>query len=378
MSVDYRTSASDPRRRLRRNHYQEGPGFLFVATQGGRPAEPQDRASLAYVRLRMRAVRRGKEVGVEQACRELGCFRRSVYRWLGAYEADGIGGLLAQSQRPARLRETIPAWVDTVVLMIRLLTYWNSKRIAAEMRRRGIYEVGHTYIDGLFKAQGCARGSVPPRPGPRYERTRPNELWHIDIKGPFFIRLKGSGYLKTWIVGLVDDHSRFVIGLRIHTDAKAAPILKWLDDCFELCGQPLELMSDNGTPFVVWMPGMLTSFGKKLRDLHILHLRTQISSPWTNGKIEAFWDVLQDEVLDRQTFTPWLMPRTLWLSSPSTTTSIASVARSVGSLLPSATMAPRSPTVAFRTSPPLPTCSLGWRTSCMLLSPVPYLYGNHN
>jgi transposase InsO family protein len=250
----------------------------------------------------MRAVRRGKEVGVEQACRELGCFRRSVYRWLGAYEADGIGGLLAQSQRPARLRETIPAWVDTVVLMIRLLTYWNSKRIAAEMRRRGIYEVGHTYIDGLFKAQGCARGSVPPRPGPRYERTRPNELWHIDIKGPFFIRLKGSGYLKTWIVGLVDDHSRFVIGLRIHTDGKAAPILKWLDDCFELCGQPLELMSDNGTPFVVWMPGMLTSFGKKLRDLHILHLRTQISSPWTNGKIEAFWDVLQDEVLDRQTF----------------------------------------------------------------------------
>ena len=48
---------------------------------------------------------------------------------------------------------------------------------------------------------------------------------------------------------------------------------------------------------------MLTRFGKKLRDLHIVHLRTQISSPWTNGKIEAFWDVLQDEVLDRQTFT---------------------------------------------------------------------------
>ncbi len=27
---------SDPRRLPRRNHYQEGPGFLFVATQGGR------------------------------------------------------------------------------------------------------------------------------------------------------------------------------------------------------------------------------------------------------------------------------------------------------------------------------------------------------
>lgn len=111
------------------------------------------------------------------------------------------------------------------------------------------------------------------------------------------------GYLKTWIVGLVDDHSRFVIGLRILSETKAAPILRWLDDCFELCGQPLQLMSDNGRPFVVWMPGVLTLFGKRLQELHIQHLRTQITSPWTNGKIEAFWDILQAEVLDRETFT---------------------------------------------------------------------------
>lgn len=62
-------------------------------------------------------------------------------------------------------------------------------------------------------------------------------------------------------------------------------------------------MSDNGHPLVVWMPGILTLFGKRLRELHIQHLRTQISSPWTNGKIEAFWAVLQQEVLDRQRFT---------------------------------------------------------------------------
>jgi hypothetical protein len=52
-------------------------------------------------------------------------------------------------------------------------------------------------------------------------------------------------------VGLVDDHSRLVLGLRIMTEAKAAPILLWLEECFEFCGQPLELMSDNGQPFVV-------------------------------------------------------------------------------------------------------------------------------
>jgi transposase InsO family protein len=51
------------------------------------------------------------------------------------------------------------------------------------------------------------------------------------------------------------------------------------------------------------MPGVLTRFGKRPRDLNIQHLRTQISTPWTNGKIEAFWEVLQSEVLDRHWFT---------------------------------------------------------------------------
>ena len=128
---------------------------------------------------------------------------------------------------------------------------------------------------------------MPRPPGPRYERGRPNELWHVDLKGPFFINL-GRTYIKTWIAGLVDDHSRFVIGLRILTEAKAVPIVLWMDECFELCGRPLELMSDNGKPFVGWLPGLLSRFGKRLEELHIRHLRTQITSPWTNGKIEAF------------------------------------------------------------------------------------------
>jgi transposase InsO family protein len=293
---------SDPRRRGRRHRYQEGPNFLFLATQNGRPRAEYQRPSLDRVRRRMRAVRLAAERGVEAACQELQVSRRALYYWIATFQTKGIEGLVDGSRRPHRLQSKVPAWVDQVIIAIRLHTYWNSKRIAAEMMRRRIYQVGPDHIDRLFSSCGCSRGTVPRPPGPRYERGRPNELWHIDIKGPFFIHLGGS-YFKTWIVGLVDDHSRFVIGLRILTETKARPILRWLDECFELCGQPLQLMSDNGQPFVVWMPGMLTLFGKRLRDLHIQHLRTQISSPWTNGKIEAFWDILQAEVLDRERFT---------------------------------------------------------------------------
>jgi Winged helix-turn helix len=229
---------ADPHRRLRRHRYQEGPDFLFLASQGGRPVEQSPRALFAdRIRQRMRAVRLAQEAGVEVAYQQLGCSRRALYYWLQAFEARRIDGLVERSRRPHHLRPGIPAWVDQVVITIRLLTYWNSKRIAAEMQRRQIYRLGDAYIHRLIRLEACARGSVPRRPGERYERTTHNELWHIDVKGPFFIRLAGRGSLKTWMVGLVDDHSRFVIGLRIHTDYQAAPILRWLDECFELCGQ---------------------------------------------------------------------------------------------------------------------------------------------
>ncbi len=34
-------------------------------------------------------------------------------------------------------------------------------------------------------------------PGPANERLRPNELWHVDIKGSSFINLGGRSYIKT-------------------------------------------------------------------------------------------------------------------------------------------------------------------------------------
>ena len=185
---------------------------------------------------------------------------------------------------------------------VRLHTYWNAKRISAELRRREIAEAGQCWIERLFDDLGTARPSGPRERGPRYERSSPNSLWHIDTKGPFFIQLARGRYLKTFLVGLVDDHSRYVLGLHIQTTQAAAPILGWIRDCFELCGRPLDLMSDNGTPFVVWMPGVLTQFGKTLRELEIRHIKTQVNSPWTNGKIEAFWATLKSEVLDRRIF----------------------------------------------------------------------------
>ncbi len=290
---------SDPHRRPLRHTYQEGPGFLFLATRGGRPPGPRTREDLTALRFRIRCVRTAEDEGVAAAL-ALGVTRTSLFRWRQRYIAGGIEALRHRPRGPQRTR--LPAWVERAVIVVRLLTYWNSKRLAAEFTRRDIYALDHNAVDGLLADFGRARPSVHRERGPAYERARPDELWHIDIKGPFFLRRAPGDHTKVWIVGLVDDHSRYLIGLRVLPRPSTEPILTWLQDCFELCGLPLEVMSDNGSPFATWMPGVLTLFGKTLSELHIKHIRTQVNSPWTNGKIERFWGVLQSELLDRELF----------------------------------------------------------------------------
>src|SRR5439155_372422 len=151
-------------------------------------------------------------------------------------------------------------------------------------------------------------------------------LWHIDIKGPFFIQLERHRYLKTWIYGLVDDHSRYVLGLHVATGREIAPILAWLRRCIELCGRPIDLMTDNGVEFAHWMPGLLNRFGKTLRELEIRQSRTHSDPPRTSGRgsdsasVSTASRSLRDSRRHDSTSTSWPARRQVPTISPLTRT----------------------------------------------------------
>src|SRR5258708_10329701 len=112
MSQPWESTPPDPHRRLRRNHYQEGRGFLFLATQNGRPEiRSQSHSGLDYVRARIRVVRMTLELGVEATVRQTGVPRRSVHRWVSLFEAGGIAGLVNRSRRPVPLPPSVPPCV---------------------------------------------------------------------------------------------------------------------------------------------------------------------------------------------------------------------------------------------------------------------------
>ncbi|MEJ7697756.1 MAG: hypothetical protein WKF78_14345 [Candidatus Limnocylindrales bacterium] len=188
--VKSRTYAN-PRRLPRRNHYQEGPGFLFVASQGGRPPDGSRASSAQAAALRRRRRPRSGAGPTAKRSPRSAPSSAAVGRACSAGgPATKQGGLeaLARPVRGSGGRSELPAALERLILTVRLLTYWNSRRIAAEFRRRGVWPLGHGQVDRLLGPPRHATGrATSGRPARATSEPAVNELWHIDLKGPFYL-----------------------------------------------------------------------------------------------------------------------------------------------------------------------------------------------
>src|SRR5947207_7454096 len=81
----------DPERRWLRHTYQEGPGFRFLATRGGRPpGRPAMVRDVGVLRMRARCVRVARTDGVAAALALGLCSRASLFRWQAAFVRGGL------------------------------------------------------------------------------------------------------------------------------------------------------------------------------------------------------------------------------------------------------------------------------------------------
>ncbi len=119
----------------------------------------------------------------------------------------------------------------------------------------------------------------------RFERSRPNELWQMDFKGP-----------KAWPqpmgpLSVLDDHSRYLIVLAANGSTHGEPVRERLEEAFLRCGVPEEMLMDHGTPW--W--GMQSSSGQTRLSLWLMRQGIRLNwsgirHPQTQGK----WSVSMD------------------------------------------------------------------------------------
>lgn len=243
---------------------------------------------------RAEIVRRVREEGQSPAkvATAFGVSERTVRKWLRRFREEGVAGLENRSSRPHTLQsQFIDGWTE---LIVSLRHY---RLTALEIANQ--LGFARSTVSALLKRLGLNRLSrlTPPEPVRRYERRRPGDLIHIDIKK--LARFKRIGHRITgdrrkgrsenvgydYVHVCVDDHSRvaYVEVLPDETGQTCADFLARAVLWFAKKGITIRrVMSDNG-------PGYKSDIFRQARQaLGLKHLRTRPYTPKTNGKAERF------------------------------------------------------------------------------------------
>jgi len=223
----------------------------------------------------------------------VGVCPRTVRKWVGRFEAEGLAGLQDRSSRPHRLRQPTPqATIERIEALRRhRLT---GKAIAAESG------VSPATVSRVLKRLGLNRLNAlePAEPPRRYQRERPGELIHIDIKklGKFNRighRITGDRTRQSTYRGVgwefvhvaIDDASRIAFSRVMKTERRGCAIafLKAAVAYYASLGITVErVMTDNGSCYKAF------AFRRACKRLGLRHIRTRPYTPRTNGKAERF------------------------------------------------------------------------------------------
>ena len=258
-------------------------------------------------RMRLRMVLRVVEDGwsVVQTAERFQVDAKTVRKWRDRYRAHGVDGLENRSSRPKCAPNRTPKRVEDRVVWLRRNRRWGADHIAHEVGvaastvQRILNEVGLGRLDRGDRATAT-------EPVVRYQRDRPGELIHVDIKKLAGIptggghRVRGRGYAGEhsrpvgyrFIHTAIDDRSRLAYS-EILTDEKAATAAGfWLRavDWFEARGVTCErVITDNGS---CYRSGL---WHQACNETGTTVKKTRPRRPQTNGKVERFHRILLEE-----------------------------------------------------------------------------------
>jgi len=237
-----------------------------------------------------------------RAAESAGISERTARKWLARFRAEGAVGLMDRSSAPHVVaNRTDPQTVATICALRRL------RFSAPELAE--LLGLPCSTVSAVLKRCGLGKlGRLGLEPPERYERERPGELIHIDVKklgriergagkrifgghshytGSFIdaagTRRRKAGWDFVHIA--VDDTTRLAYA-EVLSDEKAATAVDFLRRAvafFARHGVTVErVLTDNGSPYISVVHAIAC------RALGIRHLRTRPRRPQTNGKAERF------------------------------------------------------------------------------------------
>jgi transposase InsO family protein len=241
------------------------------------------------------------EAHLRQLCRRFGISPTTGYKWVQRFQATGAAGLQEQSRRPHHSpTQTSEAAERAVIELRRQHPAWGGRKLRARLLALGHQKVpSPSTITSILQRHQLVnpQESAKHRPFHRFEHAHPNDLWQMDFKGDFRL---GSG--RCYPLTVLDDHSRFNLGLVACADQTTATTQLALSNIFRRYGLPWRMTMDNGKPWAAFAKGQTrhTHFSAWLIRLGVRVSHSRPYHPQTQGKDERFHRTLGLELLRDQ------------------------------------------------------------------------------
>jgi transposase InsO family protein len=230
------------------------------------------------------------------AAEAAGVSRATTYKWVRRFLDEGPPGQVDRSSRPRTIHRTA---AETVARVVEL----RCSRKLGPHRLAAVLGMARSTCYAVLRREGLHRLDWLDRPTGlrirRYERERPGELVHVDVKKlgriPLggghrihgrseAVRGRGAGY--DYIHTCLDDHSRFAYA-EVHRDELAdtcAAFFRRASAFFAEHGVRVErVLTDNALAY-----RRSRSWSAAVEALGVRHLTTRPHRPQTNGKVERF------------------------------------------------------------------------------------------
>ena len=261
---------------------------------------------------------------VAHVAKELGISRQCAHRWVSRFRREGPAGLQDRSSRPRSMPTRTPVEVEQRVLALRAQLRQGQDRIGpvAGVPARTVGAILRRHAVPRLSECDPLTGQViraSKQTAVRYERARPGELVHMDVKklgripdgGGWRAHGRAAGDTAArkkarigfdYVHSLIDDHSRLAYS-EIHPDEKGATCAGFLTRAAAYFAEHgitriERVMTDNHFSY-----RLSHDVQAVIRDLGAKHKLIRPHCPWQNGKVERLNRTLQTEWAYREIFT---------------------------------------------------------------------------
>jgi len=233
---------------------------------------------------------------VSELARWYGVSRKTVYKWIGRYEQEGLRGLEEQSRAPHEHPQAISQEMEKRILEWKAKKpLWGAPKIHAQLVEL-VDCPSESTVSNVLARHGLVRkqrrrSRATPSASPLGDCAGINQVWSADLKGYFRM---GNGQ-RCDPLTITDAHSRYLLCCQGLVGSTSSLVMKPLFIAtFREYGLPEAIRTDNGSPFASVGLGGLSSLSVWWLDMGIRLERIEPGQPQQNGRHERMHRTLKE------------------------------------------------------------------------------------